>query len=377
MFLVLAALAFLVWIYLVLFHGSFWRSGPVLPEATAPGRAKVVVIVPARDEAGSIRASIGSLLRQNYAGDLSVILVDDNSTDGTAAIAAALDGQQRLTILRGAPLESGWSGKLWAVHQGLAVARSREADYILLTDADIEHAPDHIARLVFHAEKEKLELVSEMVRLRCESRAERALIPAFIFFFQMLYPFRWVADPRKKLAGGAGGTMLVARSALDRIDGVRGIRARLIDDCALAQAVKNSGGRLWLGHGERAASLRVYADGREIGAMIARTAFEQLGHSWLALAGCILGMGLLYIVPPVGAVVCHGWARWLALAAWLLMAASFQPTLRRYRRSPLWGAALPAIALFYMGATVVSALRHWRGHGGGWKNRVYPEPPAA
>lgn len=376
MCLVLAALALLVWIDLVLFHGAFWRSGPVVPEAAGPGHAKVIAVVPARDEAESIQTSLGSLLRQQYAGDFSVILVDDNSTDGTGALAAALEGQQRLTILRGAPLAPGWSGKLWAVHQGLELARSREADYILLTDADIEHAPDHVALLVDHATQQHLDLVSEMVRLRCESRAERALIPAFIFFFQMLYPFRWVADPRKKLAGGAGGTMLVARPALERIDGVRSIRGRLIDDCALAQAIKNSGGRIWLGHGERAASLRVYADWREIGTMIARTAFEQLGHSWLALMGCILGMGLLYIVPPVGALAGQGMGRWLALAAWLLMAASFQPTLRRYSRSPLWGATLPAIALFYMGATVASALRHGRGRGGGWKNRVYPEPPA-
>jgi hopene-associated glycosyltransferase HpnB len=372
-----AALSLLIWVYLVVFHGGFWRSGPVLPRTKASGQAKVVAIVPARDEAESIRQSIGSLLRQDYAGDFSVVLVDDNSTDGTGEIAAALEGGQRLTILRGAPLEPGWSGKLWAVHQGLAAAQAQKADYVLLTDADIEHAPDHITRLVAHAEQQKLALVSEMVRLHCSTWAERALIPAFIFFFQMLYPFRRVADPKVKLAGAAGGTMLIDRRALEGVDGVQRIRGRLIDDCALAQQIKDAGGRIWLGHAEETVSLRIYGDGGEIWAMIARTAYEQLHRSPLALAGCILGMGIVYGVPPAFALAAHGAPRLLGLGAWLLMAASFQPTLARYRRSPWWGLALPVIALFYMGATLASALRHAAGRGGGWKNRVYPETPSA
>jgi hopene-associated glycosyltransferase HpnB len=377
MLLCLSLLSFAIWIYLLGFHGGFWRSGLALPRRAASGRARVVAIVPARDEAESIGQCIGSLLAQKYAGELAVILVDDNSTDGTGEIAASLDGGDRLTILRGASLEPGWSGKLWAVHQGLAQKKVGEADYILLTDADIEHAPEHVSMLVAKAEAERLDLVSEMVRLHCATWAERALIPAFVFFFQMLYPFRWAADPKKELAGAAGGTMLIRRAALDHIEGVSRIRGRLIDDCALAQQIKNSGGRIWLGHADDTVSLRVYADWREIWAMIARTAYEQLNRSPLRLLGCILGMGVVYCAPPMLALMSQGWPRVLGLAAWLLMAAGFQPTLRRYRRSPLWGLALPVIALFYLAATVASALRYAAGCGGGWKNRVYPESPSA
>jgi hopene-associated glycosyltransferase HpnB len=378
MILSLAALCCAAWLYLIALHGRFWSSGPVLREDRVPsGAAKVTVVVPARDEAASVARSIGSLLAQEYSGELSVILVDDNSTDGTAEIAASLPRQERLVIVSGQALPAGWSGKLWAVHQGLMQPAAQRADYILLTDADIEHAPLHVAMLVGEAEASGRDLVSEMVRLHCSTLAERALIPAFIFFFQMLYPFAWVADPCRSVAGAAGGTMLVRRSALDRIDGVRRVRHHLIDDCALAREIKSSGGKIWLGHAELARSLRVYAAWREVWEMIARTAYVQLGHSPLVLLGCIAGMGLLYLAPLLLTVFGHGLTRGIAAVAWFVMIVAFQPTLRRYGRSPLWGVALPGIALFYLGATVASAVRHHMGRGGGWKSRTYPEMPSS
>lgn len=377
MILVVAAIPLLLWIYLLAFHGSFWRSSPVLGTHRATGAASVAVVVPARNEAESIRQSIGSLLAQDYPGKFHVILVDDNSTDGTGEIAASLNAAHRLTILRGAPLPAGWSGKLWAVHQGLAHPAARAAGYVLLTDADIEHAPKHVGTLVAKAQSEQLDLVSEMVRLHSETAAEHALIPAFVFFFQMLYPFAWVADSQKRTAAAAGGTMLVSRAALDRMDGVSLIREKLIDDCALAQQIKSTGGRIWLGHAELAASTRVYPGWRDIADMIARTAYVQLGRSPWMLLGCIAGMGLVYIAPPLLTAFATGVARGMGLAAWLLMAIAFHPTLRRYRQSPLWGLALPGIALFYLAATILSAIRHFAGRGGGWKQRVYPGDPAA
>jgi hopene-associated glycosyltransferase HpnB len=371
---ILCALSLAAWLYLLLFRGSFWRSGPELESAEPSGKSRVAVVVPARDEAASIRESLSSLLAQEYPGSLSVILVDDNSTDGTGQIAASLCSDDRLTIIDGTPLAPGWSGKLWAVQQGLNQPQARDADYVLLTDADIIHPPDHISSLVAKAEADSLDLVSEMVHLRCETLAERAFIPAFVFFFQMLYPFSWIADPRKGTAGAAGGTMLVSRAALFRIGGVSQVRSRLIDDCALAKQIKSTGGLLWLGHASGTGSLRIYAGWKDVWNMIARTAYEQLNYSPFVLAGCVLAMGLVYCAPPL-LVVARGLPAALALITWLLMASSFQPTLRRYRRSPLWGLALPAIGAFYLCATIASAVRYHSGRGGGWKNRVYPPAP--
>ncbi len=299
-----------------------------------------------------------------------VFLVDDGSSDGTAALAeaAAQGAPNPLTILQGAPKPPGWSGKLWAVHQGIAATT---ADLVLLTDADITHEPDHLARLVAKAEAEDLDLVSEMVLLHCESFAERALVPAFVYFFQLLYPFAEVADPRRRMAGAAGGTVLIRRRALDRIGGIAAVQGALIDDVALGRAVKHSGGRIWLGHTTRARSIRLYPEFADIWAMIARTAYVQLGFSPLKLAGTVLGMLLVWLLPPAAAIFGHGWARWFGLAAWALMAASFLPSLRRYRLSPLWAIFLPLIALFYMAATVGSAVNHMRGRSVMWKNRVY------
>ena len=373
MLIVISGIALAAWLYLFVLHGRFWRSRPVLEREVPRNTASVAVVVPARNEAEHIAESIASLIAQNYPGPLHVVLVDDKSTDRTAEIAAAIASGGRLSIIRGAALPAGWSGKMWAVHQGLAHPVALEADYILQTDADVVHAPDHLAALVAKVEREGLDLVSEMVRLSCETASERALIPAFVFFFQMLYPFACVNDARKSIAGAAGGTMLLRRTALERVQGVSRIRNKLIDDCALAREIKQSGGRIWLGHSEMARSTRVYAKARDVWDMIARTAYEQLGHSLLVLAGCVLGLSLLYFVPVVTALTAHGGARWCGIAAWLLMAFCFQPTLRRYRRSPLWGVALPVIAVFYLCATIDSAVQFHRGRGGGWKERVYSD----
>ena len=370
-------ISFAAWVYLLGFRGRFWSSQPVLEKIAPRGTAKVTVIVPARNEVESIRRSLESLLHQGYQsgkdckGEFAIVLVDDNSTDGTGEMAAALRAGEGLTIVRGAALPEGWSGKLWAVHQGLAQKTAKAADYVLLTDADIEHAPDHVSMLVAKAERDGLDLVSEMVRLHCVTAPERALIPAFVFFFQMLYPFAWVNDPRKRAAGAAGGTMLVSRAALDRVEGVMRIRGELIDDCALAREIKKTGGRIWLGHAKGTTSLRVYASWREVGEMIARTAYVQLGNSPWMLLGCVAGMSVIFLTPPLLTLLAGGLPRLLGLGSWLMMALAFWPTLRRYRRWPLWGAALPGIALFYLGATVASAVRHYAGRGGGWKDRVY------
>ena len=377
MLMFVSLICFAAWVYLVGFRGAFWRSGPVLDARAPSGRAKVAVVVPARNEAESIRRSIGSLLAQDYPGELSVILVDDNSTDGTGDIAASLDGGERMKIIHGQPLPPGWTGKLWAVHQGLMHEKAKTAGFVLLTDADIEHAPGHVSAVVSKAEADGLDLVSEMVRLHCESAAERALIPAFVFYFQMLYPFAWTADPKKRTAGAAGGTMLLSRTGIDRIEGVSRIRDKLIDDCALASEVKSTGGRIWLGHSELAESIRVYASWRDVWDMIARTAYSQLLYLPMLLLGCVAGMIIIYGASPVLALFAHGLPRILGVLSWLTMALAFQPTLRRYRRSPLSGLALPGISLFYVCATVTSAVRHYAGRGGGWKNRVYRQTPEA
>ena len=366
----LAIISFGIWVYLLGFHGSFWRSGPVLANRIPSGTAKIAVVIPARDEAANIRQALKSLLAQDYAGQLAIILVDDNSSDGTGSIAAAMgDG---ISVIQGKPLPPGWSGKMWAVSQGLTHEDAMAADYVLLTDADIEHAPSHISALVAKAELDGLDLVSEMVRLNCATFAERALIPAFVFFFQLLYPFIRASDPEDALSGAAGGTMLVSRAALNRIDGVSRIKHCLIDDCALAKEIK-AGGKIWLGHSETAVSLRVYEDISDIWNMVARTAYVQLKHSPLLLAGTVLGMFATYIVPMLAVIGAHGLALILGVFTWLMMAYAFQPTLRRYQRSPLWGFALPLIGSFYGAATIASAFCHYTGRGGGWKNRVYPE----
>ena len=365
----LAAASLVIWLYLAAFHGGFWRDGERLAPARPAAAPTVAAVVPARDEAEGIAASIGSLLGQDYAGAFRVVLVDDGSTDATAAIARALPGAGRLTVLDGAPRPPGWAGKLWALHQGLAAI---DADYVLLTDADIAHDAAHLATLVAEAERRGADMVSEMVALNCESLAERALVPAFVYLFAMLYPFSWVNDPRRATAAAAGGTVLIRRRALERIGGIAAIRGALIDDVALAAAVK-PGGPIWLGHSGLARSIRRYPGFADIWRMVARSAYVQLRYSPPLLVLTTLGLALVFLVPPLAAAIGPGAARACGFAAWAVMATTFLPTLRRFRLSLLWTPALPAIACFYAAATVGSAIDHHRGRGVVWKRRAYAE----
>jgi hopene-associated glycosyltransferase HpnB len=371
---VVASIALAVWLYLLLARGAFWRSAERDDWALTRLAAwpRVAAVVPARNEAECIGASIGSLLAQDYPGAWTVILVDDDSDDSTADIARrAAQAGERLRVVTSRSLPAGWTGKLWAVKQGIdaAAALPQPPDYLLLTDADIVHAPDSVTRLLAHAEAKKLVLTSLMVKLRCESFAERANIPAFIFFFQMLYPFSWVNRPQSKVAAAAGGCMLVRADILRQAGGIEIIRGALIDDCALAKALK-AHGSIWLGLTERVHSIRPYPALGDIRRMVARSAYAQLHYSPLLLAGTVAGMVLTYLAPPLLAIFGSGTARILGLASWVLMFIAYQPTLRFYRLSPLWGVALPAIALQYLLFTLDSAYQYVRGRGGSWKGRM-------
>ena len=368
------AISLLIWLYLLLCRGRFWVvAEPAPAPATAQGH-RVTVVIPARDEAEGIGAAVTSLLAQKYAGPLQIVVVDDHSSDGTADIARraaeACNATDRLTVIAARDLPPGWTGKLWAMSEGLAHAETLAPDFLLLTDADIAHGPDNVALLVDRAEAEQRDLVSLMVKLRCRSWAERAFIPAFVFFFFMLYPPRSAADPRSRIAGAAGGCMLIRPAALRRIGGIAAIRGALIDDCSLAAAIKQSGGRIRLDVTQDTHSLRDYAGWREIWAMVARTAFTQLRYSTLLLLGTVFGLVLTYLAPPLLALFATGPARWLGLAAWLAMSSAFLPTIRFYRLNPAWALALPAIAGFYAAATIGSAVNYWRGRGGQWKGRA-------
>ena len=377
---VLSCLSLVIWCVLLFFRGGFWRTRPAAPLATAPRDAwpAVAAVVPARNEADVIAQAVSTLLAQEYPGPFHVIVVDDHSTDGTAdaARAAALQLQcsDRLTVLAAKPLPPGWSGKVWAQSQGIEAVRTLglSADFLLLTDADIGHPTDAVTQLVARADAEKRDLVSLMVRLRCDSLWEKALIPAFVFFFAKLYPFSWVNNPRNKTAAAAGGCMLVRRTALEEAGGIESIRAELIDDCSLAARIKHRGeGRhpIRLDVAARSVSLRPYDNSGEIWNMIARTAFTQLRYSGWLLAGTLAGMAIIYLIPPIAALVLGplGWPAWLA---WAAMCCAYAPMLRYYGRSPLWAPFLPLVALFYVGATFASAVRYWRGKGGQWKARV-------
>ncbi len=362
---VLAVAALLAWVWLFLLHGHFWQRGPSLPQATPHAPPALAIVVPARDEAATIAPVIASLLAQDYAGKLRVILVDDNSTDATAALARAVpDPLGRLTILPGAPRPEGWAGKLWAVHQGVAAATG---ELLLLTDADIVHDTTHVSTLVAGMESTGAAMVSEMVALNCTSPAERALIPAFVYFFAMLYPFSRVNDPRSPVAAAAGGTILIRGETLAAIGGIAAIKGALIDDVALAKAVKPHA-PIWLGHTTAARSIRPYPEAADIWRMIARSAYVQLSHSPLRLAFCVLGMLFLFFMPPVALAL----DPYRLNGAWFLMSWTFLPALARYRLSYFWTLALPLIALFYLAATIGAAIDHHRGRGVVWKNRAYP-----
>ena len=360
----IAVPSLLIWLYLFCAHGRFWRSTPQLPPATPPEFPDVDIVVPARDEAHTIGRVVASLLGQDYGGNFRVIVVDDNSTDGTAALAGAA---ANLVVITLDSKPADWAGKLWALSRGVAAGR---APVLLFTDADIVHDPRHLSSLTAKLIQSRSDMVSEMVRLNCESFAERALVPAFVYFFQMLYPFSKVNDPRSAVAAAAGGTVLIRREALQRSGGIEAIKNALIDDVALAKSVKRSGS-IFLGHSGLAESIRTYPSFADIWQMISRTAFTQLRYSAVLLAVTMLGLALVWFVPVAVIVLGRGWQICAALAAFALSAISYLPTLRRYGLNSLWALTLPLIALFYMAATVGSALNHWRGRGARWKSRAY------
>lgn len=385
----LTLLSLAVWMGLLCLRGQFWQADQRLEgQATAlEVWPSICAVIPARNEADLLPITLRSLLMQDYPGSLTVILVDDQSTDGTARIAQAIAQESgkswQLKIISAEPLPSGWTGKLWALEQGIRQAQTlTPPDYFLLTDADIEHDSANLRSLVAKATVENLDLVSLMVLLRCQSFWERLLIPAFVFFFQKLYPFRWVNDPNNPTAAAAGGCILIHCKALTRVGGIQTVRQALIDDCSLAQAVKSSsqseqpnGSRIWLGLTSLTRSLRPYPSLATVWEMVARTAFTQLNYSPLLLLGTLVGMTLIYVVPPLGAI--YGGSTGLPIAiaglsGWFLMVCAYLPTLLFYGCSPLLAFCLPAIALLYTLMTLDSAVRHWRGRGGAWKGRVYP-----
>ena len=368
------AVALGIWIYLAAWRGGFWCAGERDGGGPSPAHwPDVIAVIPARDEAAGVGRAIGSLLRQDYPGAFSIILVDDESADGTANVARhaaeAAGRSDQLTILPGAALPSGWTGKLWAMKQGVERAEMAAPEFLLLTDADIVYAPDTLRNLVSQALKERLALFSLMAKLRCESLAERALIPAFIFFFQMLYPFAWVNDRRHTTAAAAGGCMLARREALQAAGGLEAIRGSLIDDCAMARILKKQG-PIRLGLTERVTSIRPYPTFDEIRRMVVRSAYAQLRYSLLLLAVAVAGLTVVFAVPVLAALFGHNAAQIFGLLAWVIMAVAFQPTLRFYGLSPLWGPILPAIALAYMAFTLESAYQNLRGQGGLWKGRM-------
>jgi hopene-associated glycosyltransferase HpnB len=370
----IALLSLAAWLYLVLGRGFFWLPRMPPPPPPPARWPRVAAVVPARDEAEVIGEAVTSLLSQDYPGVLSLTVVDDHSDDGTAdvarAAAAAAGAADRLRIVGARALPAGWTGKLWALSEGVRQLDldDERPDLYLFTDADIRHHASNVTELVARLEAEQRDLVSLMVLLRCRSLAERLLIPAFVFFFAKLYPFAWSNDPRKRVAAAAGGCVLMRRSAYKRIGGYASIRGALIDDCALAYEVKR-GGSIWLGLTRRTVSLRAYPGVADVWQMVARTAYTQLGYSPLRLAGTVLGLALVYLAPPL-LLFASGAPAWTGGIAWLIMMAAYAPMLRFYGLSMLWAPLLPLIALIYLAATIDSARRHWRGAGGQWKGRV-------
>jgi hopene-associated glycosyltransferase HpnB len=377
---VFAAIPVIIWGYLLLARGGFWRVSRHLSRRPADSNSKgsVVAIVPARNEATVVGAAVISLLQQSFSGVIRVIVVDDGSTDGTGALAiqaaSSIGAAAKLMVVAAPPPPSDWSGKLWAMSCGVAAARPLEPEYLLFTDADIVHEPDNVAALVAMAHSRSYELVSYMVRLSTQSVAEQCLIPAFVFFFFKLYPPAWVESAHSTLAGAAGGCILIRPQTLARVGGLEAIRSEIIDDCALATLVKSSGGTIWLGLTRTARSTRRYDSFAEIGRMISRTAFNQLGHSYLLLAVTLLGLFFTYLLPPLLLFSGHTISIALGGVAWCLMGVSYAPMVRFYGLSPLWCICLPAIALFYAAATVHSALRYRLGRGGQWKGRMQDRP---
>jgi len=371
----LAAIPLASWIYLLLARGHFWRvREDYLDPKPLENWPHIAVIVPARNEAQTISQAVSSLAEQDYPGEFSIIVVDDHSEDGTAALAQEAANEsgasQRVAIYAAAPLAPGWTGKLWALNEGIAAAAEKAPAFLWFTDADVVHAPDTLRRLVFRAEKESLDIASLMVLLQAKSFPERLLIPPFLYFFLMLYPPRWIADPKARTAGAAGGCILLRREALERIGGITAIRGEVIDDCALARAVKSRGGRIWMGLTRASVSLRSYGTFAEIRDLIARTAFTQLHYSFLLLVLALAGLFTTFLLPWVLFFSYPGEAWLLVDTAIALMAATFLVTVRLYNLSAAWALTLPFAAAFYGYATSLSALRYWLGRGGQWKGRA-------
>jgi hopene-associated glycosyltransferase HpnB len=371
----IAVVPVLIWIYLLIARGQFWRVAALrAPDLRSSDVRRVAVIIPARNEAELIAAAVTSLATQAFSGLIHLIVVDDGSTDGTAEVATAAaraaGALPRFTLLQATAPPSGWTGKLWALSQGVAAASELGADYFLFSDADTHHAPTSVSSLIATAETQGRDLVSHMVRLSTATSAERLLIPAFVFFFFKLYPPAWIADQRRKLAAAAGGCLLIRPEALARAGGLEVIRSQIIDDCALARVVKRSGGRILLQLAAHNRSLRRYGSTREIGGMISRTAFAQLRHSYLLLAATLVGLLLTYLLPAVLLLCPDPVVNCLGLVALILMSLCYLPMVRFYRLSPLWSLSLPVVAIFYAGAVIHSAWRYARGSGGTWKGRV-------
>ncbi|MGW1184986.1 glycosyltransferase [Streptomyces drozdowiczii] len=373
------------WVWLLVGQGFFWRTDQRLPRRADPDVwPSVAVVVPARDEAEMLPVSLPSLLAQDYPGAAEIFLVDDCSKDGTGDVARALSvryGGLPVTVVSPGEPEPGWTGKLWAVRHGMALARTREPEYLLLTDADIAHEPDSLRELVAAAESGGFDLVSQMARLRVASVWERLVVPAFVYFFSQLYPFRWINRKGGRTAAAAGGCVLLRADAAVRAGVPDSIRQAVIDDVSLARAVRRSGGRIWLGLADRVDSVRPYPCLADLWRMVSRSAYAQLRHNPLVLLGTVLGLALVYLAPPVtlvaGVLGGSAVAAWAGGLAWAVMAGTYMPMLGYYRQSLWMAPLLPFTALLYLLMTVDSAVRHYRGRGAAWKGRTYARPEAA
>ncbi|MFF0730470.1 glycosyltransferase [Streptomyces chartreusis] len=377
-----AAGSLAAWLWLLLCQGFFWRTDVRLPQRTRPDEwPSVCVVVPARDEASVLALSLPSLLAQDYPGRAEIFLIDDGSSDGTGELARELarrHGGLQLTVDSPGEPPAGWTGKLWAVRHGIGLARARAPEYLLLTDADIAHAPDSLRELVAAARTGGFDVVSQMARLRVESLWERLVVPAFVYFFAQLYPFRRIGSKGSRTAAAAGGCVLLRAEAAERARIPDAIRHAVIDDVALARAVKRGGGHIWLGLAERVDSVRPYPRLGDLWRMVSRSAYAQLRHNPVVLAGTVAGLALVYLVPPAALIAglaggdtvtagCGG-------LAWLVMTGTYVPMLRYYGQ-PLWLAPLlPFTAFLYLLMTVDSAVQHYRGRGAAWKGRTYARP---
>lgn len=378
----IAVASLVAWCWLLLCQGFFWRTDVRLPPRRSPGAwPPVCVVVPARDEAAVLPASLPSLLAQDYPGRAEIVLVDDGSTDGTGELARELSrrhGGLPLTVDSPGEPPAGWTGKLWAVRHGIGLARARDPEYLLLTDADIAHAPDSLRELVAAARTGGFDVVSQMARLRVESLWERLVVPAFVYFFAQLYPFRRIGRRGSRTAAAAGGCVLLRADTAVRAGIPDAIRHAVIDDVALARAVRRAGGHVWLGLAERVDSVRPYPRLHDLWRMVSRSAYAQLRHSPPLLLGTVAGLALVYLVPPAAVVtgaVAGSTATWVAGAlAWAVMTGTYLPMLRYYRQPPWLAPLLPFTAFLYLLMTVDSAVQHYRGRGGAWKGRTYARP---